>query len=125
MTLSFDVMMSKEKPGRLAVMLRDYAQTPWKSPATISMLPDGLIQVNSKQVKAPNGKWHHVKISFELGSGTGRKVKALVKPAGGRAESFEVPLENPEFSTLTWLGISAGEQSRAVMYIDNVVLRVD
>jgi hypothetical protein len=122
--LSFDVMMSQEAPGQLSFLLRDYTQQPAKSPATITVLPDGFIQVNSKKVKAPNGVWHHVEISFGLGDGP-RKVKATIKTAKGASESFEVPMQQPEFHTLTWLGISAGSQSRAVMYVDNVILRVE
>ena len=59
-----------------------------------------------------------MEISFGLGDGP-KTVKGTIKTAGGVSESFEVPLQQPEFYALTWLGISAGSQSRAVMYVDS------
>ncbi|MDP6353979.1 MAG: PQQ-binding-like beta-propeller repeat protein [Planctomycetota bacterium] len=124
-TLSFDVMMSVERPGQLTVTLRDYTQRPIRTPVTLLVLPDGVIQVNSKKVKAPNGSWYNVKIAFELGNRDSRTVKGTIKAADGGNETFEVPLQDPKFSTLTWLGIYAGAQSRAVMYVDDIMLKVE
>jgi len=124
-TLSFDVMMSAKKPGQLTVALRDYTQRPIRTPFTLLVLPGGVIQVNGKKVKAPNGTWYNVKIAFELGNRDSRTVKGTIKAADGGNETFEVPLQDPKFSTLTWLGIYAGAQSRAVMYVDDVMLKVE
>lgn len=124
-TLSFDVQMSEEEPGRLSVMLRDYTQNPWRSSGTVSILPEGTIDVNGRRVKARNGAWHYVALSLELGGGRNKKISVTITNGEGLNESFVVPLRHPEFNTLTWFGISAGGESRAVTYMDNIELRVE
>jgi outer membrane protein assembly factor BamB len=124
-TLSFDVLMSEEEPGPLNVMLRDYTMDPWTSAGTISVLPEGVIDVNGKRIPARNGMWHHVVVSFELGSGGNKRISVVITNEEGLNESLVVPFRDREFSTLTWLGISAGGESRSVTYLDNVELRVE
>jgi len=124
-TLSFDVRVNAEEPGRLSVMLRDHTQNPWRSSVTVSVLPDGAIDVNGKRVKARNGVWHHVALSFELGDGGKKRINATITNSGGLNESRVVPFRDREFSTLTWLGISAGGELRGVVYVDNIELRVE
>ncbi len=125
MILSFDVMVSRDSPGSLSVLLRDVSMQPWQSPATISIQPDGFIQVNGRKVKAPIGAWHHVSVSFELGGAGSRKSRATIRTAAGATESFEVPFEGTDFYTLTWLGFSAGGDAAATTYVDNVILKVE
>jgi len=122
-TLSFDVMMSREQPGALSIMLRDYTQRPIRTPVTVSILPEGAIEVNRKKVEAANGVWHHVEVSFPLGD-VSDKLKASIKTAEGTRESLVVPLHQGGFDTLTWMGIAAVGNSRAVMYVDNIELGV-
>jgi len=124
-TLSFDVRVSAKEPGRLNIMLRDYAQEPWRSSGTVSVLPEGAIDVNGKRVKARNGLWHHVVLSFELGNGGKKRVNVTVTNGEGMNVSRVVPFRDQEFSTLTWLGISAGGESRGVAYVDNIELKVE
>ena len=90
-TLSFDVMMSAEEPGQLTVTLRDYTQRPIRTPVTVLVLPDGVIQVNGKKVRAPNGSWYNVKVAFGLGQDDNRTVRSTIRAADGREETFEVP----------------------------------
>ena len=124
-TLSFDVLTSEEEPGQISVMLRDYTQKPWRSPGTVSVLPEGVIEVNGKHIQARNGAWHHVALSFELGVGNNQRLSVVVTNDEGLNESFVIPFRDREFSSLTWFGISAGGESRAVTYVDNVELRVE
>ncbi|MBL7077565.1 MAG: PQQ-binding-like beta-propeller repeat protein [Kiritimatiellae bacterium] len=124
MALSFDVMVSREVPGNLTVMLRDMTQHPWQSPATIAVTSDGHIQVNGKKVKAPIGDWHHVSVAFELGGEGSGKAKATFKTPAGVSESFDVPFEGSDFYELNWFGFSAMGESRGVVYVDNIALSV-
>jgi len=124
-TLSFDVLINAEESGRLSVMLRDYTQNPWRSAGAVSVLPEGAIDVNGKRIKARNGVWHHVALSFELGDGGNKRISVTITNGKGLNESFVVPFRHLEFSSPTWFGISAGSESRAVTYVDNVELRVE
>jgi len=125
MTLSFDVMVNGDEPGNLTVLLRDMTAHPWQCPTTITVSPDGQIKIGNKQVAAPIGHWHHVSVSFELGGEGSGKTRATIKTAAGTAESFRVPFEGPDFYMLSWLGFSAMADSRGVVYVDNVVLKVE
>lgn len=81
--------------------------------------------MNGKRVKARHGAWHHVALSLELGGGGNKKIRVTITNGEGLNESFVVPFRHPEFSSLTWFGISVGGESRAVTYVDSVELRVE
>jgi outer membrane protein assembly factor BamB len=125
MTLSFDVMVSRQEPGNLTVMLRDMTQQPWQSPATITVAPDGHIEAKGRKVKAPIGGWHHVSVSFALGGEGSGKTQVTVKTAAGVSESFAIPFEGSDFFMLSWMGFSALGESRGVVYVDNIELKVE
>ncbi len=126
--LSFDVMNVRPgglEPGQLTVTLRDYTQRPIRSPVTVLVQPDGHIQVNGSKIRTPNDGWHHVTLAFELGQGQKRTVKGSICGPDEQERTFNVPIQDPEFTTLTWLGIYAGGDVRATAYIDNVLLKVE
>ena len=122
LTLSFDVMVSAKEPGELRMEMRDYTQRPPQSGVAVIMNPDGYIQVGNERLKAPNGSWHTVKLTLELGGG--KTVKGSVTGPDGTEQPFEVPVASPEFSALTWFSFYANSDSPAVTYVDNVLLRV-
>ena len=102
--------------------IRDYTQRPPQSGVAVIMNPDGYIQVGNERLKAPNGSWHTVKLTLELGGG--KTVKGSVTGPDGTEQPFEVPVASPEFSALTWFSFYANSDSPAVTYVDNVLLRV-
>jgi outer membrane protein assembly factor BamB len=129
LTLSFDVMMSREQPGRLNVMLRHYGdyggRPPFRTVSQIAISPDGTIDVQGKKVAAPRGAWHHVELSFRQGLPGERVVNATITTADGRKHSFKRPFVHPEFVGLSWLGFSAGGNEASTTYVDNVSVKLE
>ena len=63
--------------------------------------------------------------AFELGGEGSGKTSATIKQAAGGTESFKVPFEGADFYMLSWLGFSAMADSRGIVYVDNVMLKVE
>ncbi|MBT3192181.1 MAG: hypothetical protein HN341_06465, partial [Verrucomicrobia bacterium] len=94
-TLSCDVMLDSEKPGKLSIILRDATwKRDWLTFGSLN-LEDGQITFNAKPVAAMQpGQWQHVEIAFALDGAPAGKLTVSTRDAKGRSDSAEFPF-NP------------------------------
>ncbi len=123
-TLSLDVMLDKEQPGQLDVIMRDTVSgQPWITFGTLHVT-NGTIAFGETRVAAYEpGAWVNIALSFELGEGdASRRATITTRPAGGEATIVEAPFAGLGFKAFTWLGLSAGAEHDGTVYVDNLAL---
>ncbi len=126
---SCDLLNSTERPAEFHVGLRGYLphNGEYREGPSILFRDDGAVVVAGKELKkTPLGTWLHVEVQLDLG-GEGRPAATAYRlsltPAGQPEQAFEgVPYLHPDFSRLTWLGISSSGQPGTSFHVDNVRL---
>jgi len=118
-SVSFDVMLDPEQPGRLNLYLRG-------SPGDLGLLgvSDGKIRLN-ETVVAPirPGTWQHVALEFEAGDDVQPQIHVTVRSQDGKETTATVPSATPKLKDLGFLGFSAAGDGPGVMYLDNVTVK--
>ena len=123
-TLSFDVMNSKEAPMRFYVEARGKGFVDDVGPS-LHFYPDGTFKANGQEVATTeHGVWRHVEVRFQLGE-TAAKEYTLVTRCQGTEATHVIPFMHPTFSDIRWLGVSAAADADGVFYLDNLELKID
>jgi len=138
-TFSFDIKNSTETPGEARILFRDH-HTP-RDPAVgvpdghsyvegpvVTLRRDGSLDANGKRVASiPNGRWAHIRVSFELGHGRASHY-ALEAQLQGQAKvktATHLPFASPHFTVLTGIFVLANldpVNTQPVFYVDNLEL---
>ncbi|MBT3376960.1 MAG: PQQ-binding-like beta-propeller repeat protein [Lentisphaerae bacterium] len=127
-TISFGVMVSKETPGHFSLILRHYGS--YEKPPNVrgiihmDVLPDNAIKVGGKTLKATNGVWHHVVLSFTQGIPGKRRATGTITAADGGKQSFGVACDTQEFVGLNWIGLSAMGNDHGLIHVDNLTVEL-
>jgi hypothetical protein len=105
---------------------RDASQ-PYRVGPSVRIAADGTLLANGKAVtKVPTSQW----IRLEFRTGLGKQATGtydLVVGVSGEppTEYAAVPVGNPEWRTLRWLGFISLANDKTVMYLDDVKLEVE
>jgi hypothetical protein len=121
-----DVMLDKDAPGVLSLMLRDSKSArPFASAGNITM-GGGAIKANGLNVMAMEpGVWYHIEIACRFGLHPDKMLTISATAVDGRSRVMEAPYENVLFDRPTWLGLAGVGRVGSVIHVDNVVLAVD
>jgi len=119
--LSFAVRL--EEGADLIHEWRDASQ-PYRVGPSIRMGPDGEVTAHNKSLmKVPMGKWVHVTIEAPLGKQATASYKMTVDVPGAEPQQFsELPVGNPNWRSLRWLGFISVADRNTVIYLDDVKL---
>jgi hypothetical protein len=117
-TISFDVMLDPEQPGRLNLYMRgnsgEFGQL---------MVADGKIRLNGTEVALVRpGTWQHVVLAFEAGDVAQPRIQVTVRSQDGKETTATVPSVTPSVKDMGMLGFSADGDGAGVMYLDNVTV---
>lgn len=121
-TFSCDVMLDRETPGQLDIILRDM-QKGWKDIGRLQVAAGAMRCSGVPLLAAEPGLWYHVEMSFRLGEDAGRKLTATASTAGGLTKSVDVPFADPVAKAFKWVGLSAKGHEAGVIYVDNLSAR--
>ncbi len=104
---------------------RDASQ-PYRIGPSIRIKPDGEVVANTKPlIKAPIGKWVRVTIEAPLGKQATASYTMTVGVPGDEPKRFtELPVGNPQWRSLRWLGFISLADKKTVIYLDDVKLEV-
>lgn len=125
--MAFDVMLDTESPGILSVMVRDGKVAKHFAALGGVLLGNGEARGNDKLVgEVKSGAWYHVEIAGEIGSnGSDRMFEVVVTSADGGTVRRQAPYADVRFDRPTWIGLSGLGAVDSMVYIDNVVIRVE
>jgi hypothetical protein len=117
--LSFDLRNSPEAPAGIQVILRQYDGASYINGLVVAVDPDGSIAVNNVSLGAiASGEWVHVEADIGLGSGFSGTCRVVLN--GQEPAARELPLMNPEFQRIDWVGILSTSDAATVFNIDNL-----
>jgi hypothetical protein len=100
---------------------RSWDVQPYKTGPTF-WIRDGRLQVAGKDVlDLPIGQWFHVEVAAKIGADADGKWTLTVTLAGQAPAAFaDLPVANPEFKNLTWVGWSSSAEDTTTFYLDNI-----
>jgi len=104
---------------------RDASQ-PYRVGPSIRIRPDGELAANGKLLmKVPTGRWVRVTIEAPLGKQcTGAYTMTVGVPGEEQKRFGELPVGNPKWRSLRWLGFISLADKETVIYLDDVKLNV-
>jgi hypothetical protein len=117
-TMSFDLMLDPEQPGRLNLYMRGSA-----GEFGLLSVADGKIRLNGTDV-APiqAGTWQHVALAFEAGDGVDPRIQVTVTSQDGKKVVATVPSATPTLKDVGMLGFSAAGDGTGILYLDNLTV---
>ena len=72
----------------------------------------------------PVGQWVHLAIETRLGSASNGTWDLIVTLPEQDPQRFDkLPLGNPSFNRLTWVGFVSNANTKSVFYLDNISLQ--
>ena len=121
-TISCDVLLDRETPGILDLIMRDPARRTF---GTLRVSKAG-VGINGVRVGvAKPGVWHHIEVSFELDAAKKQQFEVSVRTATGPAHTAHAPFAVPGIGAFSWIGLSGGGTEPGVFNIDNLTVRRD
>jgi len=86
---------------------------------------NGKLQLGGQDVlDLPVGEWFHVAVVAKIGSDAdGKWTPTVTLPGQAPKEFADLPVGNPEFRNLTWVGWSSMATDTTVFYLDNIRIR--
>jgi hypothetical protein len=117
-TMSFDLMLDAEQPGRLNLYMRGSA-----GEFGLLSVADGTIRLNGTDVAPVHpGTWQHVELAFEAGDGVDPRFEVTVRSQDGKEAVATVPSATPTLKDVGMLGFSAAGDGTGILYLDNVTV---
>jgi hypothetical protein len=119
--LSFDVRL---EPGAIVWQEWRDAASPYRPGPSLRIEKTGELKVG-KQVlmTVPRSQWVHVEMTCPLGNAADGTWTLAVTLPGAAPQVFDkLPLANPQFRVLQWLGFMSMATERTVFYVDNLKL---
>jgi parallel beta-helix repeat protein len=118
---SFDVRL---EPG--AVLWQEWrdAANPYRPGPSLRIEKTGEVKVGGRVLTTvPLSRWVHLEMTCPLGKNADGTWTLAVSVGGAPAQVFDkLPLANPQFRTLQWLGFMSMATDKAVLYVDNLKL---
>jgi hypothetical protein len=115
--MSFDIMISADKPGAMKIDFRDYSKNPMTS-FSVSAEADGHIVIGDRKFKAPLGSWHRVNLLFDLRDPKRQTVSGSITGKEFGEQQFD--LEIQDLTTITWYGFHSSSNVSSDIYVDNI-----
>ncbi|MDA3926965.1 MAG: right-handed parallel beta-helix repeat-containing protein [Kiritimatiellae bacterium] len=123
LTLSWDMLNSKEAAARFGIEVRQSDESPYLVGPTVWIAADGTVTASHRKIgMIPSGGWVHVDIGFELGEGSSNEYQITLSSEGHDPVTAVVPYVSKGFNKVTWLGIISASDAATVFYIDNLKL---
>lgn len=119
--LSWDMLNSKELPADFQVELREYPNSSYLTGLAVSISKDGTVKASGQTVGViPSGVWTHADIQIALGKSNKGTYRFELTIPGKESIVKELPIQNPKFKNITWLGITSNSKEDAIFFIDNL-----
>ncbi|MBT3191572.1 MAG: hypothetical protein HN341_03350 [Verrucomicrobia bacterium] len=123
-TVSCDVMLDRDKPGKLDIILRDAQHgRPMLTFGTLHMTERQISLGGERVADARPGEWLHVALSFALSGDATGIITAEVRNAEGESSAAAAPFTATDVRTFTWLGLSAAGGTEGIIYVDNLEVK--
>ncbi len=120
-TLSWDMLNSREKPAEFIVELRDYSSGDFLTGPRISVSKGGELKASNTSIATiPLGQWVNVKIQLTCGSENPGTYTLELSIPGGKPIAKTITNSSPQFKNITWLGFISNSDEDALFYIDNL-----
>jgi hypothetical protein len=102
---------------------RDYGKPPYRTGPQFA-IRDARLQIGrDTALDLPAGQWLHFEISAALGEGAPGNWSLRVTQPGQTPSVFrDLPLADPEFKQLTWVGFTSNATVKTAFYLDNFAL---
>jgi hypothetical protein len=120
-TFSFDVRA--EEGTEINLEGRDWRSNPYRVGFSV-WLKNGAVLVNDHEVgRIPLGQWTHFELAFGMGSRSTHTWDMTVSAPGIPTIRWDrLPIMDPGFQEMTWLGFISNATTRTVYYLDNIRL---
>ena len=114
-----------EKGAEFVHEWRD-ASNPYRVGPSLRITPTGELSANGKPLlSVPVGQWVRISIQAGLGKQSTGKYVLTVSFEGQEPKRFvDLPVGNPQWHTLRWLGFISLANDKTVIYLDDVKLKV-
>jgi hypothetical protein len=118
-TFSFDVYV---KPK--AIMQHEWRDSGDKYRVGPTLqVRDGTIQFHDQKIDLPYEKWVSIEVSCKTGGDCNGKWRLRLTVDGETTQTFdELPIADPNWTNLDWLGFASHAQQETVYYLDNLRL---
>lgn len=122
-TLSWDMLNSKEQPDEFIVELRDYSSGNYLSGPGVAVSADGTVKASGQVVgKMPLGEWVKATIDITLGGAGPGTYRLQLDIPGQQRIVKTLPVPSKAFRAITWLGLMSNSDGNALFYVDNLRL---
>ncbi len=122
-TLSWDMLNSKEQPDEFIVELRDYSSGNYLSGPGVAVSADGTVKASGQVVgKMPLGEWVKATIDITLGGAGPGTYRLQLDIPGQQRIVKTLPVPSKAFKAITWLGLMSNSDGNALFYVDNLRL---
>jgi len=119
--LRFDVRVT---PGAIFWCEWRDGSTPYKVGPSFRIEADGRLMAGGRELaRLPHDQWLHFEVTCPLGKAAGTYDVAVSVPNEGTRRFEKLPLGNPRFRKLRWLGFISPADANTVCYLDNLDLR--
>lgn len=100
---------------------RSWDVNPYRVGPTLTIEGGKLIVAGLEPLAVPTGQWFHLEVSAQVGANADGKWTLVVTLPGQEPKRFaDLPVGNPEFKNLTWLGWSSTAQEKTAFYLDDI-----
>jgi hypothetical protein len=84
---------------------------------------DGTIRFHDKSIRSPNERWVRIEVSCGTGGDCNGKWRLRLTVDGEMTRTFdELPVADPKWTNLEWLGFVSHSQTETAYYLDNLLL---
>jgi len=119
--LKFDVRVA---PGAIFWCEWRDGSTPYKVGPSFRIEADGRLTAGGRELaRLPHDQWLHFEVTCPLGKTAGTYDLAVSIPNEETRRFQKLPLGNPRFRKLRWLGFISLADANTVFYLDNLDLR--
>ena len=123
-TLSCDVLLDKKTPGSLSVIIRAKQKAQWVSAKHLTVSASAVSLGDKVVAKVSPGSWYNVRLTFNLeGADSSKSATVTVTNPSGEETTAVAPFADSTFTTLSFLGLSAGGTKAGIINIDNLSVK--
>lgn len=118
---SFDVRM--EAGAELWHEYRDWSVNPYVTGPSLQIVGGKLLARDEELLDVPLGQWVHLEIATKVGAGADGTYQLTVTLPNSQPQQFNLPVVDPKWNKLTWVGFVSNATTKTVFYLDNIRLK--
>lgn len=120
---TLDFALRAEPGAEITHEWRDWANGPYKTGPRFEVKGGQLLLAGKSMMPIPNSVWVRYRVQAATGKGAAGKWALTVTLPGSPARRFDdLPNGSQDFAALTWVGFISDATTKAVFYLDDLVL---